>query len=995
MESQTNSHDGGAKETKSPNTLCVPKILIRLSDDHDVKSKTMASMMRNGKSKSSPSASAALNEDDNWDYDTTDQDDLEILRPTHTVLQLSLLETCSIYLLSNHILSAQDFKETLSKKVQTRVLEVSVLCACSIWGSSRDIAFAIDSSGMVLCFNRDTVREKATVQSAAAKATKLVDQPMLHFSRHELFQLPHFLPRGLLEERHNRVALLQSMSLSSSSSSNSQNPEALLETRAATISALVNPIMYADEPRGMVVIVSTFMIYIISIDFKSLVAGVGDEAVLGAVSFPSPNSYSMAHIPLASASQCLPLPQEIVEFCSVWGQTGREIVVCSGSGNWIDIWPLAQSPDDDVWELATPSYKPYRFTTNHDVWITAISKSKCLSSFHVTGDANGCLNFWICNENDSWMYANGVEREDEVAGNDCLQSSEVAFDAIGHLQRNNQDTQDENRKAASINGPVDCVLSVANVCSDYYLPITSIAVDEEGKSLWIGDESRTIVCAYFDAKRRRLEKLRKVSLSALAGPSELQWVYKSQLKEGYLRAIYQNEGIAYECILHDNVSNVMSVWPDLPFGPGHRSVVEVCAVVIELDLIIVAGYGNAALVWDLNTCSLLCTIPCPHRFFTSLAASPISSSSATIATLRVVSGHASGHANEYILTQSKATNRDNYSNDDAQKREAFQDGESVIELLESNKHFETIPSATNSSLLLPPQIHSALHALEADKANERRPIRDAGEKEQYNFQSSFVCSTEYCPLPVSDIVISTLGNFIAICYARLTLIIHSCTENKALRQFQFDNFLCHISQVSSTDQDVPPSIQDSLILALQGPKNLKLLDCLTGEFLTQFDLEQGGGDGDGFTSADKSIACSGVWDSKAPGVDGMRQVSGLCANHGGRVFSFGHSFETRYLVRRYAPDDQRVHLDDIMQGLRVFNADQFPLATIWNLRKLTILRINLLADRAPQILKMHEFHVPDEKTRIILSCSLKLRPRAHANKAVTVLSDGTCIVLIL
>ena len=114
-------------------SLCVPQILVRLSDDHELKSMVAMSTMKKCSMCSETTPGGEVDEGING---AEDADDLENLAPNYTVLQLCLLQTCSVYLLSNHILSVQDFKATLSQKVQTRVLEVSILCVCSVSAST-------------------------------------------------------------------------------------------------------------------------------------------------------------------------------------------------------------------------------------------------------------------------------------------------------------------------------------------------------------------------------------------------------------------------------------------------------------------------------------------------------------------------------------------------------------------------------------------------------------------------------------------------------------------------------------------------------------------------------------------------------------------------------------------------------------------------------------------------------------------------------------------
>jgi hypothetical protein len=705
------------------------------------------------------------------------------------------------------------------------------------------------------------------------------------------------------------------------------------------------PIIYLDTLKALLVIICPNMIYFLTLDFNKL--DQGNEAVLGVVSFPfqQKNIY-----PDLKNNEIL--PKDIIYYCNVWGSENKEMVVCSGNGTWLDIWPLKPVYEDGflAWELEYPNFEAIRFASDHTSWITSLSKQteNSKSSLYVTGDAEGEIQFWRCKK------------------------------------RNRIDSNDKNQSSI-LQKLFKC--STANTA-----PITSIIID--GTKIWVGDDTGGIRFYQVDTRNEKIINLKSIETGNISGPTDFHWIYHTDRSEGRLRSFSSHGGTLYEYILHDSIVTVMKAWPDPSSVYWHKSQLEVCSLIDEWDLLITAGSGNAIFLWDISTCKLLSTIPSPDNFCTSLASFCERKIDKNV--VRIFIGHSNGHTQEYSIIMPNidmdVTVSSGQSNSELEKfslmsklsndaPEMIQmDILDVVQLEPSTQNDQSIiqnDTIANDNLLTailpPPILNKSLDA----SIIMPEPIFE------------LICTTEYCPMPVTDILISDLGYYVAYFYARRCLIIHDCRNNLALAQLQFDDSLIDISKITRTNNIYIE--QDSFIIILLGKTTLKLLDGINNNIVASYDLNP--------LPHGEKIIYSVIWDSIISSNMNLHKIQGIILTHGLGIYSFDDLNGCRPLKQKHLDYDEKISLEHLVCGIKSHDYNESPLTSIWMMRKLILLRLKLLDssqqnnDENIQIVKSFEYNVDDIKTRIIFSKSLKAGERTTMYRSIVVLSDGTVCVL--
>ena len=238
---------------------------------------------------------------------------------------------------------------------------------------------------------------------------------------------------------------------------------------------------------------------------------------------------------------------------------------------------------------------------------------------------------------------------------------------------------------------------------------------------------------------------------------------------------------------------------------------------------------------------------------------------------------------------------------------------------------------------------------------------------------------------MSDLHISTKGMYYSICYIRKVIIVHNCTDNRAIHQLEFDTPVKDITLIVNRDED---DTRDTLVLALQGDRHIKVYDAIEGVFLTEFDL----------LAMNNDIICSScIWENSILGSD-EQQIKGLYAVHGGGLYIFGDVYGCRCFIPNAMDKNTPIHLEDLVQAMSPYYNGQSPLAAVWMLRKLMLIRVDL-DEEVPRPSKLYEYHLRDHssynKVRISMVHALDVPPRAHMHRAVAVLSDGTVMVFRL
>ena len=384
------------------------------------------------------------------------------------------------------------------------------------------------------------------------------------------------------------------------------------------------------------------------------------------------------------------------------------------------------------------------------------------------------------------------------------------------------------------------------------------------------------------------------------------------------------------------------------------------------------------------------------------------------------------------------------------------------------------------------------------------------------FSHTVELSTTFCPLSISDIFFSTSGGFVALCHIKKIVVVfnNNVDAKKMSLKVSFEDMFCGISalvpsqltaeqdrEASTTEaksnnnrrrdtrkssftttglsgtatavasglstsasnripqpqpqpHTQPQQVDDeSLILLLQSPTQIRLLDAIKGTVLTEFDLHTGGvpvvssaawdipvlfntalAEGGTDAELNKNVktkldprntahASSTHNNSSINNINNNnneRAITGLCVAQDMRIFLFGedsgqfhqHRLHDQhpaaaYLQHNALHQQSSLHynsmsirsfskLDNLVQGVCVNElAGYSPLATVWSLRRLVLLRVQLLNQRGAEVLRSEEYVLGPDNVRIIFASALRARPRMRNHRAVLVLSNGHVIVMHL
>jgi hypothetical protein len=89
-------------------------------------------------------------------------------------------------------------------------------------------------------------------------------------------------------------------------------------------------------------------------------------------------------------------------------------------------------------------------------------------------------------------------------------------------------------------------------------------------------------------------------------------------------------------------------------------------------------------------------------------------------------------------------------------------------------------------------------------------------------------------------------------------------------------------------------------------------------------------------------------------------------------------------------------LDNVVQGVSIHGlAGYSPLACVWALRRLALLRVQLVPQRGAEVLRTEEYRLSQDNVRVVYASALKAMPRMRNHRAIVVLSNGHVLVLHL
>jgi hypothetical protein len=99
---------------------------------------------------------------------------------------------------------------------------------------------------------------------------------------------------------------------------------------------------------------------------------------------------------------------------------------------------------------------------------------------------------------------------------------------------------------------------------------------------------------------------------------------------------------------------------------------------------------------------------------------------------------------------------------------------------------------------------------------------------------------------------------------------------------------------------------------------------------------------------------------------------------------------------RSTPGSSAITLDNAVQGVTIHGlAGYSPLACVWSLRRLALLRVQLVPQRGAEVLRTEEYVLSQNNVRVVYASALKAMPRMRNHRAIVVLSNGHVLVLHL
>lgn len=665
--------------------------------------------------------------------------------------------------------------------------------------------------------------------------------------------------------------------------------------------------------------------------------------------------------------------------------------VVVGDGNWIRFMPLELNEVEGVWEDAELPHKmhssqpsPLIWISDHEAWISALTTAAECATIYATGDHSGSITFW---------------RPVSAPQGDVIYEKEFGV-----------------ANASGISG--------ARIESIIEAPMGSVT-----DGLYIGDSSGAVLCVKVDFKNRVIENVWKIRLFPPgSSPTVARWNPFEFKKDTMLETKKDEDifvhsdvlGVVYKCRVHKQIAGIFNTAHGNDDVRQHKSFVEVCAVLVELDALVTVGSHKSAFVWRISNGDLIETIHLPEYFVTSVATYDVGYVVGGIA--RILFGFASGRTLNYLVQVEQ--NRggslphpdgvgkvsalegslvmDNRAEDAPLSSQNDEDGTAIGSLAEDITSVDILNDVTGERTAeegaerdLPTRDSNgapALADIEFVQGDLRGPIED-----EFKLIAELQNSTTYCPMPVTDIFISSLGLYFAFIFSKQQIVVHEWESHRALHQIQLDDSLVDISVVSQRGLDDIDS--DVLVLALQGDRGVKFLDALSGSIIEEYPLY--------FMDSDRDFAppkVSRMWYfmSSHQAVRNTKQfkeldVFGICGGHEGAGFSaFIKNMPLAPLLTlnnnlpstETRPGRLSNKLEHLVLGGHGISDYVSPLASIWTIRHGLLMR-----SHEGKITRVLDYQVIDDKARVVHTSALKILAQIRANRALVVLSDGTVFVL--
>ena len=647
---------------------------------------------------------------------------------------------------------------------------------------------------------------------------------------------------------------------------------------------------------------------------------------------------------------------ETVTECKIWG---HEVLYVAYAvlGNDITVYSVDPTNKDVPCKLC--------HVHQQDNWVSSLSNGHY--PIYVAGDSGGVLSIFTTD------YVGSIEMENDTNGKE---------------DQEGRDKTAEFRLITSVNSFADSPVA-----------ITSLLVTEDN-IVWVGTSNGVVYCCHFDhqGETPNLVKFKKIRLHCAGwGPCVILWEpYTDNVNEsdwhrmnGVLTSVCKETGMIAQSEVFDFsdlVCNCCPVSIETQESVGHRLFVKSCVCLSHLNMLVVVNESSEVTLWNL---------------LTGVVVLELNTEAIKGKVINVM-------AYEYAKTERNRTNFVLFlglidgsmyiyhiSRFESQLMYEFQQSSTVYSVLDLigtiSKNLPSKGTGDDDS--------SVMGIQDLDSVGSDQQERDAMVEIPGSWE---VNSSRFCPkfkqppLPVSDIFISTQGQYICACYARSCVYVYEIDSGVLAYHVNLDyDEICDISKVVSMkrnkefgDSHVEGSYceNDSLVLVILGRSVLKLFDALRGVIVKEVKLE----DDDYTVSVADKLQFCGAWDLSE--MDGFENdFVGMLVTNSGNVYAFGNVTPMVLVHERNTSHDTRSRLDamDVMPlGIEVFDVWSAFIVIIRYVRSTTVFKFDA-RDSFFSVVKYQTFTIENKKVNIVKAYPLEGDYFRLAPRFMIALSDGT------
>mmetsp|Transcript_30026 Transcript_30026/g.66461 ORF Transcript_30026/g.66461 Transcript_30026/m.66461 type:complete len:473 (+) Transcript_30026:3-1421(+) len=455
-------------------------------------------------------------------------------------------------------------------------------------------------------------------------------------------------------------------------------------------------------------------------------------------------------------------------------------------------------------------------------------------------------------------------------------------------------------------------------------------------------------------------------------------------------------------------------------------------------MVVVAGASRHLQVWNLESGALALSVPMEDSFCRCIAAydglgggGGVSGEESPSEAFFLAAGYSSG---KFVMVKcSRRARKPEWSaGDEADEGDGQQGGPAhsvrgvdILDAINQQREFSGKAGGLRADVEDDDSVVSeASLSLKGDQGDQQTdapfgsdedPVGSPGKHRRGGFKASIELSAALGPLAVTDLFFSDLGEFCAVCQLRRVITVYSGLKvslkvrfeemfldiqplvtqlthpdfSKESQSERGDSTVGASATASGSAGPTVPVAQDSLLLLLHSATRVQVFDAVKGAVLREFRLD-----------AIPSPAKCAAWmlsPRKKTGED--LSVAGFCVSQDFSIFHFGEPTSSHQLLLHRAASSARPapsRLDSLVQGVAVRELSTFsPLATVWSLRRLALLRVQILKSKTAGVLRSQEYFVAPANVRIIHASALKSTPRIRKHRALVVLSQGVVIILSL